>query len=307
MRRFSLLTRWSFSKPWWDCDLLCWSRTSWRVQVWVPIKVAFSIIFVCARSALVPWTDITLKKRLNLQVSNFLIAASMGSLSCICILFFSGECYFRQWLPVSSRRTSSTKTYRGCVQRRLGTKGKRTIKFSFTFFFFFFFFFLPLIKRRRRRCLNSLLLRSRNFATMVTWRHISPLYKHWYRLITVEPRLLSLKWGSVISRFFSIRYTVTGAENIFQYTEDFVISSFVTLYPGSTVRREIGLTPLPSCDFCPNSLISIPLIWIPHNPEPLHPPPPPPPPPILSSRGSFLPCFSRFYMYLAIQQLFNNY
>ena len=30
--------------------------------------------------------------------------------------------------------------------------------------------------RRRRRCLNSLLLRSRNFATMVTWRHTSPLY-----------------------------------------------------------------------------------------------------------------------------------
>ena len=36
--------------------------------------------------------------------------------------------------------------------------------------------------RRRRRCLNSLLLRSRNFATMVTWRHISPLY------ITIIPR-----------------------------------------------------------------------------------------------------------------------
>ena len=31
--------------------------------------------------------------------------------------------------------------------------------------------------RRRRRCLNSLLLWSRNFAIMVTWRHTSPL--HW--------------------------------------------------------------------------------------------------------------------------------
>ena len=139
LRRFSLLTRWSFSKPWLDCDFLCWSRTSWRVQVRVPIKVAFSTIFVCARSALVPWTDITLKKSLNLQVRNFLIAPSMGSLSCMCILFFSGECYFRQWLPVSSRRTSSRKTHRGCVQRRPGTKGKRTITFSFTVFFFFFF------------------------------------------------------------------------------------------------------------------------------------------------------------------------
>ena len=29
---------------------------------------------------------------------------------------------------------------------------------------------------RRRRCKNSLLLSSRNFATMVTWRHTSPLY-----------------------------------------------------------------------------------------------------------------------------------
>ena len=83
-----LLTRWSFIKPWWDCDLLCWSRTSWRVQVWVPIKVVFSTIFVCVQSALVPWTDIKLKKKIiiiNLQALNFLIAASVGSLSCMCI------------------------------------------------------------------------------------------------------------------------------------------------------------------------------------------------------------------------------
>ena len=95
-RMFSLLTRWSFSKPWWDCDLLCWSRTSWRVQVWVTIKVVFSTIFVCVRSALVPWTDIKLKKKIliiNLQALNFLIAASVGSLSCMCILFFL-FCFF---------------------------------------------------------------------------------------------------------------------------------------------------------------------------------------------------------------------
>ena len=87
LRRFSLLTRWSFSKPWWDCDLLCWSRTSWRVQVWVTIKVVFSTIFVCVQSALVPCTDIKLKKIIviNLQALNFLIAASVGSLSCMCI------------------------------------------------------------------------------------------------------------------------------------------------------------------------------------------------------------------------------
>ena len=70
---------------------------------------------------------------------------------------------------------------------------------------------------------------------MVTWRHISPLYKPWYRLITVEPRLRSLKRGLVISRFLSIHYTVTGAENIVRYTE-------VPLYER---EREIGLTPLP--------------------------------------------------------------
>ena len=69
---------------------------------------------------------------------------------------------------------------------------------------------------------------------MVTWRHTSPLYKHWYRLITVEPRLRSLKRG-LVSRFFSIHYTVTGAENIVRYIE-------VPLYDR---ERKIGLTPLP--------------------------------------------------------------
>ena len=86
LHRF-LLKRWSLSKPWWDCDLLCWSRTSWRVQVWVPIKVVFSKIFVCVRRTLVPWTDISLKNKINLQVPNFLIAASVASLSCICFFF----------------------------------------------------------------------------------------------------------------------------------------------------------------------------------------------------------------------------
>ena len=58
-RRF-LLTRWSFSKPWWDCDLSCWSRMCWRVQVSVSIKVVFSRIFVCVVwGAFVPLTCIT--------------------------------------------------------------------------------------------------------------------------------------------------------------------------------------------------------------------------------------------------------
>ena len=50
-----LLTRWSFSKPWWDCDL-CWSKMCWHVQVLVFIKVVFSTTFVCVWSAFVPWT-----------------------------------------------------------------------------------------------------------------------------------------------------------------------------------------------------------------------------------------------------------
>ena len=158
LRTFSLLT-------WWDCNLLCWSRTSWHVRVWVTIKVVFSTIFIYVQSALVPWTDITLKKKkwINKPSSSQFCHRTKRGL----IILHGGECYFRQWLPVSSRRTSSRKTHRGCVQRRHGTYGKRTITFSFTVFF------LPLIKRRCRRCLNSLLLWSRNFATMVTWRHTS--------------------------------------------------------------------------------------------------------------------------------------
>ena len=136
----------------------------------------------------------------------------------------------------------------------------------------FFFLFLPLIKRRRRRrCLNSLLLWSRNFATMVTWRHTS-LYKHWYRLITVEPRLRSLKRGLVISRFLSIHYTVTGAENIVRYTEDFVIYRG-SLYGGSTVRKRKRNRLYPSPQVLTFvSIRSFPSLWIPHN---AHPPPPP--------------------------------
>ena len=147
-----------------------------------------------------------------------------------------------------------------------------------------------MVKRRHRRCFNSLLLWSRNIATMVTWRHTSRLYKHWYRLITVEPRLRSLKRGLVISRFFSVHYTVTGAENIVRYIPR------TSLYRGSTVRKRKRNRPHPS----PQVLTFVPIcsfssLWIPHNPHPA-------PPPILSGRGPRL-----FYMYLAIQQLFNNY
>ena len=49
--------------------------------------------------------------------------------------------------------------------------------FSFFFLFFFFFFFFCRSRYCRRSCcLISALLLSRNLATMVTWRHTSPLY-----------------------------------------------------------------------------------------------------------------------------------
>ena len=52
-----------------------------------------------------------------------------------------------------------------------------------------------------------------------------------------------------------IHYTVTGAENIVRYTEDFVISRF-----HCTKEKEKQASPLsPSFDFCPNSLILNPL------------------------------------------------
>ena len=92
LRRF-LLTRWTFSKPWWDCDLLCWSRTSWRVQVWVPIKVVFSTIFVCVRSALVPWTDITLKTNNNKPSSSQFSHCSKRELN-ILHVHFVFVCFF---------------------------------------------------------------------------------------------------------------------------------------------------------------------------------------------------------------------
>ena len=71
LRRFSLLTRWSFSKPWRDCDLLCWSRTSWRVQVWVPIKVVvFNNLRLCAKCTC-PLGRHNTKKKLKPSSSQF--------------------------------------------------------------------------------------------------------------------------------------------------------------------------------------------------------------------------------------------
>ena len=89
LRRFSLLT-------WWDCNLLCWSRTSWRVRVWVTIKVVFSTIFVCVQSALVPWTDITLKKNNKPSSSQFSHCSKRGLI--ILHLYFVFFFFFRRML-----------------------------------------------------------------------------------------------------------------------------------------------------------------------------------------------------------------
>ena len=123
------------------------------MQVWVPIKGAFSTIFVCPRSALVPWTDITLKKRLNLQVPNFLIAASMGSLSCMCILFFFQENVILGSdypFPLGEHHPGKLieDVYKDDLELRVREQSHSVSRV----------FFLPLIKRHRRRCLNSLLL-----------------------------------------------------------------------------------------------------------------------------------------------------
>ena len=49
---------------------------------------------------------------------------------------------------------------------------------------------------------------------------------HLNSISTVEPRFNEVQrdWGNwfVISRFFSIHYTITGLKNIVRYTEDFV-------------------------------------------------------------------------------------
>ena len=52
--------------------------------------------------------------------------------------------------------------------------------------------------------------------------NVRKLTKQQYHLITVEPRLRSLKRGLVTSRFFSIHYNITGAENIVRYTKEFL-------------------------------------------------------------------------------------
>ena len=67
-----------------------------------------------------------------------------------------------------------------------------------------FFFFCRSRCRRRRHCLSSLLLWSRNCATMVTWRHTSPLYyamtkeNHGTERKTPSPALGTNMWISAI-------------------------------------------------------------------------------------------------------------
>ena len=150
LRRFSLLT-------WWDCNLLCWSRTSWRVRVWVTIKVVFSTIFVCVQSALVPWTDITLKNKIKLSSSQFSHRTKRGLI--ILHVYFVCFCFFFQEnvilgsdypFPLGEHHPGKLieDVYKDDLELRVREQSHSVSRF----------FFLPLIKRRRRRCLNSLLL-----------------------------------------------------------------------------------------------------------------------------------------------------
>ena len=61
------------------------------------------------------------------------------------------------------------------VQKRLRNVQKSVMHVQSRFFANLNLLFFSFFAGRRRRCKNSLLLSSRNFATMVTWRHTSPL------------------------------------------------------------------------------------------------------------------------------------
>ena len=69
------------------------------------------------------------------------------------------------------------------MQRRLRTYKKNVLHVqNYCFVNINLLLFCRSCCRRRRRCLGPLLLWSRNFATMVTWRHTSPLYNTSYNI-----------------------------------------------------------------------------------------------------------------------------
>ena len=112
-----LLTSWSFIKPWWDCDLLCWSRTSWSKSE-SPLKLCFQQSSFVSKVQFVPWTDITLKIN-KPSSSQFSHRTKRGLIILhvyfVCLFFFfSGECYCRQWLPVSA--TGQENSTRMCTK-----------------------------------------------------------------------------------------------------------------------------------------------------------------------------------------------
>ena len=72
---------------------------------------------------------------------------------------------------------------------------------------------------RRRRCKNSLFLSPRNFATMVTWRHTSPLY-------FVPYSLCMFVW--LIVRFFCER--VRGLFRVHIFTTEFKYEKIYKYY-----------------------------------------------------------------------------
>ena len=95
---------------------------------------------------------------INLQALNFLIAASVGSLSCMCVFFFFF--FFQENVilgsdypfPLGEHHPGKLieDVYKDDLELRVREQSHSVSQFVF---------FLPLIRRRRRRrCLNSLLL-----------------------------------------------------------------------------------------------------------------------------------------------------
>ena len=118
------------------------------------------------------------------------------------------------------------------VQQRLRNVQKSVMHVQSWFFanLNLFFFFAG----RRRRCKNSLLLSSRNFATMVTWRHTSPLYR---------PSLFS-QGGSILACFLFCVFVGVDfvSQSIKTQKRTYPISIFTSLLVNNAYINLIAMT-----------------------------------------------------------------
>ena len=139
----------------------------------------FSTIFLCVRSALVPWTDIKLKKNNNNKPSSsqfshcskrgliiphvyfvFLVFSFCCCCCCVFLFCFVLFCFFQENVilgsdypfPLGEHHPGKLieDVYKDDLELRVKEQSHSG--------FHGFFFFLPLVKRRRRRRFNPLLL-----------------------------------------------------------------------------------------------------------------------------------------------------